>query len=68
MKKHRYSLSLDEETVALIDEVATRNNVSRSAVVRMFLDLAKHIPADKLQFSPSLPALLGISGETNNAG
>lgn len=67
MKKFRYSLCLDVNTMGLIDEVARRNNVSRSAVVRMFLDLANHLPADRLQFSSPIPDLLGISPEVNNA-
>lgn len=67
MKKFRYSLCLDVNTMDLIDEVARKNNVSRSAVVRMFLDLANHVPAERWQFSSPIPGLLGIDPEVNHA-
>lgn len=67
MKQNRYSLILDPETISVIDEVARKNNASRSAVVRMFLDLTKYIPVDKLQFSSPIPQLLGLSEEDDHA-
>ncbi|WP_290798354.1 ribbon-helix-helix protein, CopG family [Halomonas sp.] len=67
MKRYRYSLCLDADTMEIVDEVASRNNVSRSAIVRMFLDLAKQVPAEKLMFRSPIQNLLGIDKEANHA-
>lgn len=60
MKKHRYSLNLDTGTIALIDEAAAKNHTSRSAIARMFLQLIKHVPVNRLQEKSPVPAILGI--------
>ncbi len=66
MKKYRYSLCLDTDTMSIIDKVAVENNISRSAVVRMFLDLAKQVPAEKLRFSSPISNLLDLQKEVND--
>jgi len=67
MMKKRYSVCLDENTMALIDAAASSNKMSRSAVVRMFLDLVGYLPGESLKMSSPVPALLGITKEANYA-
>ena len=67
MKKQRYTLSVDSEMMARIDAVAEMNNISRSAVVRMFLELARYVPAEKLRFTSPVPGILGITKEETHA-
>lgn len=65
MKKIRCSFCLDEETVSLLDEAASRNSISRSAVIRMFLDLANYLPPESLKLTSPVPALLGLKKEAS---
>jgi len=67
MKKMRCSFCLDEETKELIDRAAVQNNISRSAVIRMFLELANYLPVDCLKMTSPIPGLLGIKGDANHA-
>lgn len=67
MTKKRYSIFIEEDTMTLIDEAASRNNISRSAVIRMFLELAYYLPAEKLKLQSPIPALLGINKEAIHA-
>jgi len=66
VKKQRCTLSVDSEMMACIDEVAKKNNISRSAVVRMFLDLAKYVPVEKLHFKSPILGILGIDKENQH--
>ncbi len=63
MKKIRCSFCLDEATVSLLDEAAIRNDISRSAVIRLFLDLANYLPIESLKLTSPIPALLGLNKE-----
>ncbi len=58
--KERYSISCPPETMALIDDAAEKNNLSRSAVIRMFLDLIRYIPVEKLKETSPVPQYLGL--------
>ena len=66
MKKQRCTLSVDSEMMACIDEVARKNNISRSAVAHMFLDLVKYVPVEKLRFKSPILGLLGIDKENHH--
>ena len=61
--KERYSISCPPETMALVDQAAERNNISRSAVIRMFLDLIRYIPVEKLRETSPVPGYLGLSNK-----
>lgn len=61
MKKKRYSLYCDAETMALIDKAAEINDISRSAVAAMFLQLVRYVPVDRLRETSPVPTLLGIN-------
>jgi len=63
MKDFRCCFCLDEQTLSLIDEAATRNNISRSAVIRMFVDLVNYLPPERLKSTSPIPALLGLTKE-----
>ncbi len=65
MIKDRFSINCDVETMGLIDDAAKRNHTSRSAVVRMFLQLVKYIPVEKLRETSPLPGILGIDVKQN---
>ena len=65
--KKRYSFYVAEETMDLIDQAAAQNNISRSAVIRMFLELINHVPTQSLKLVTPIPALLGIDTEGNLA-
>jgi len=67
MKKIRCSFCLNEQTLSLIDEAATRNNISRSAVIRMFVDLANYLPPESLKLTSPVPALLGLKKEVTHS-
>lgn len=68
MSKGRYSFSCDPETIDQIDEAAKKNNTSRSAVVRLLLDLVHVVPADKLKQTSPLPAYFGIQDTGDKDG
>ena len=60
MKKRRYSLSLDSETIEMIEEAARINGSSRSAIARMVLQTIRYLPFNRLRETSPVPAILGI--------
>ncbi len=64
MEKQRCSLNLDTETMQAIGEAARLHHTSRSAIVRMLVQIIQYVPMDQLrELSPVRP-FYGI--KTNN--
>lgn len=47
-KRSRFTLNIDAQTIAMLDSIACKNHLSRSAVLRMLLHMLKDLPKDYL--------------------
>lgn len=63
-KRSRFTLNIDGETIGLIDSIAHKNHISRSAALRMILHMIRDLPEGALEGVSPLGKFLrdGLNG------
>ena len=66
MRKQIFSLTLEPETIEVIERVARENGTTKSAVARNLLELIAFFPPAAFHKKSQLPEMLGLQKEVNN--
>ena len=66
MRKQIFSLTLEPETIEVIERVARENGITKSAVARNLLELIAFLPPAAFRKKSQLPGMLNLNKGVNN--